>query len=247
MLSRLAPLGWLAFAACGTAPAPAAPPAPAAEVPAAAAAADDDAELACTLVLLRTGTPPQPLTDDARRAAFQGHFTNMQRLAEAGDLLLAGPFGKQRAPDLRGLFVLDTADPARARALAASDPAVAAGIFVAELHPLRTRCDLREQLRRDLAAQAAIVASGRTPAPGEGGRGYVLLTAANGAAAEAAFAGHERTLCFAWLDEGRALVFLDAKDCAEAQALLADVAPSVGEHRLDDWYGSGLLVDVNRR
>ena len=71
------------------------------------------------------------------KAVFDGHMKNIERLAEEGKLLVAGPFyGIEKVPgSWRGLFVLNTADTAEARLWVLSDPAVQAGVFRAELAP----------------------------------------------------------------------------------------------------------------
>lgn len=85
------------------------------------------------LVILKTG--PTPVADaDARKAMFAGHFANMERLAKAGQLALAGPFGKNDA-GWRGLFLLAVDDVEAARALAETDPVIVQGEMVAEYHP----------------------------------------------------------------------------------------------------------------
>ena len=80
-------------------------------------------------VLLKTG--PANITDpEERQALFAGHFANMGRLAEAGQLVLAGPFIEGEPK--RGLFILDVDSIEAAQALVQTDPAVAAGIFEPE-------------------------------------------------------------------------------------------------------------------
>ena len=71
------------------------------------------------------------------QAVFEGHMSNIERLADEEKLLVAGPFfGIDRVPgSWRGLFVLNTADTAEARAWVQSDPAVQAGVFRVELAP----------------------------------------------------------------------------------------------------------------
>ncbi len=146
--------------------------------------------------------------------------------------------------DPRGIFVLDTDGHERARQLAETDPGFRAGMFVFSFHTLSTEAALRAQLAAELAHLEEVERSGRTPAPGEGGRGYVLLTAASGAAAAQALASHPAVLMFARLDGERALVLLDAKDSADASRLLAPLADKLGAFQLDDWFGSGLLVGL---
>lgn len=84
------------------------------------------------LVVLKSG--PTPVAKGpARDAMFAGHFGNMERLAKAGRLALAGPF-MQDADGWRGLFVLAVDDVEQARALVATDPVIQSGEMVAEYH-----------------------------------------------------------------------------------------------------------------
>jgi uncharacterized protein YciI len=217
-------LSWLA--ACGASPSAPAAPAP----------------LECTLVLLKTGPRTEPMSAEERSKMFNGHFANIQRLARERHLLVAGPFGKTKSDAaLRGLFVLDTNDVARAKTLAESDPGFAAGVFQFEFHTLSTVAALRAQLDVELAAMDA------NAPPGANIRGYVLLTADDGASAFAALAGHASVLMAARLDGTKALVLLDAADIAAANALLAPMATKLGAFRLDEWSASKLLVDLPKR
>lgn len=85
------------------------------------------------LVILKTG--PKRVPDGPERdAMFKGHFANMKRLADAGQLALAGPFGKSEG-GWRGLFVLAVEDIDAAKALVATDPVIEQGEMVAEYHP----------------------------------------------------------------------------------------------------------------
>ena len=86
------------------------------------------------LVILKTGPRDSEITGDARAAAFEGHFANMRRMAEAGQLVTAGPLSPNER-QYRGLYIFAVATVAVAEALAASDPAVAAGIFAYEAFP----------------------------------------------------------------------------------------------------------------
>ena len=83
------------------------------------------------LVVLRTG-PHRVPDGPGRDAMFQGHFANMQRLADAGKLAVAGPFAGEK--DWRGLFVFAVEDIAEAEALVATDPVIVSGEMVAEYH-----------------------------------------------------------------------------------------------------------------
>lgn len=83
------------------------------------------------LVILKSSDTPVP-AGEARDAMFRGHFANMERLAGEGKLVLAGPL--DGVDGWRGLFVLAVDDLDEARALVATDPVVAQGEMVPELH-----------------------------------------------------------------------------------------------------------------
>jgi uncharacterized protein YciI len=61
------------------------------------------------------------------------HMANIQKMAAAGKLVIAGPFMDNG--DLRGLYVFRVASAEEAKALVESDPAVKAGRLRFELHP----------------------------------------------------------------------------------------------------------------
>lgn len=93
--------------------------------------ADDYGMRRYVLVILKTG--PTPLAAGPERdAMFRGHFANMQRLAEAGQLVLAGPL--DGVDGWRGLFVFAVKTIDEARALGATDPVLMQGEMVAEYH-----------------------------------------------------------------------------------------------------------------
>ena len=84
------------------------------------------------LVILRTGPKRMP-EGDARKAMFAGHFANVTRLADAGKLVLAGPFSED--PDgWRGLFLMAVDEIDEARRLTETDPVIREGEMVAEYH-----------------------------------------------------------------------------------------------------------------
>ncbi|KQV53385.1 hypothetical protein ASC95_11645 [Pelomonas sp. Root1217] len=84
-----------------------------------------------TFVLLKTGPKPMP-AGPARDEMFKGHFANMTRLAKEGLLVYAGPF--DGVDGWRGLFIFATSDMEVARKAVETDPVIASGEMVAELH-----------------------------------------------------------------------------------------------------------------
>lgn len=134
MAARL-PLLFFVFLALALLPAHAGQPAAAPGFDAALAekvGADDYGMRGYVLVILKTGPTPVP-EGEARKAMFAGHFANMNRLAEEGVLVLAGPFSDDPA-GWRGLFVLAVDNVEAARKLVATDPVIANGEMVAEYH-----------------------------------------------------------------------------------------------------------------
>ncbi len=61
------------------------------------------------------------------------HMANIERLAEEGKLIVAGPFLDDG--DIRGIYIFDVESIDEAEELTASDPAIQAGSLVMELHP----------------------------------------------------------------------------------------------------------------
>jgi uncharacterized protein YciI len=130
---RMIGLAFVCFAATfSSVPTHASDPAPAYD-PALAAAvgADEHGMRRYVLVILKSSSTPVPPGPE-RDEMFKGHFANMQRLADAGKLVLAGPL--DGVDGWRGLFVLAVEDIEEARALVATDPVVAQGEMVPELH-----------------------------------------------------------------------------------------------------------------
>lgn len=60
-------------------------------------------------------------------------MANINRMAEEGKLVTAGPFMDDG--ELRGIYIFNVATVEEAKALTETDPAVQAGRLVMELHP----------------------------------------------------------------------------------------------------------------
>lgn len=195
---------------------------------------------AYVLVVLRSG-PGLP-EGEALDRAVAGHFANMERLAEEGLLFAAGPLGEPRAaPDHRGLFWLDVPDAERALELAATDPAVQAGVFVVEAWPLRSAWDLPEALYRD---QEALLRDAFAM------RGYVLALAPDHARARRRLealvadgrAGVDARLAGERDGQGLFLLHTDAVDVA--RAWMTEIGAEGWE--LMPWWGTASLEQLPR-
>ena len=65
-----------------------------------------------------------------------GHMANIQRLADEGKLIVAGPFLDDK--DLRGIFIFDSESEVDVKALVETDPAIITGRLRYEIHPWMT-------------------------------------------------------------------------------------------------------------
>lgn len=95
--------------------------------------ADDYGMKMYVLVILKTGsnkTKEKVFID----SCFRGHLTNIQKLADSKQLIVAGPFGKNET-DFRGLFILNVKTVEEADKLLQTDPAIKTNLLKAELYP----------------------------------------------------------------------------------------------------------------
>jgi uncharacterized protein YciI len=94
--------------------------------------ADDYGMKKYVMAFLKTG--PVEIKDSVqRREMLMAHLKNIQRLANAGKLIVAGPFMDDQK--IEGIFIFNVESVDEARELTASDPAVKAGALEMELHP----------------------------------------------------------------------------------------------------------------
>jgi len=121
--------GWLALSAGACAPKPAAGYDP---EYARRLGADDYGMRKYVVALLKAGPNRGQSKAEAQRLQ-RAHLDNIHRLAEAGKLVLAGPFTD--GGELRGIYIFNVPSLKEAQALTATDPAVKAGRLVMELHP----------------------------------------------------------------------------------------------------------------
>lgn len=81
------------------------------------------------MCFLKTG--PLKVDDKAKQAELmKGHFGMINRLAEAGKLIIAGPF--MDGGDYRGIYVFDVKTIDEAKALTETDPSIKEGYFKVE-------------------------------------------------------------------------------------------------------------------
>lgn len=125
----------LASAACASSSRPAAAPTPATGYDAAMAerlGADERGMRSYVVAFLVPG-PNRDQSPDEAKALLTAHLANIERMADEGSLVLAGPF-LDDGP-YAGIYVFAVATVEEAAALTATDPAVKAGRFAMELHP----------------------------------------------------------------------------------------------------------------
>lgn len=82
------------------------------------------------LVILKTGTTSISDKNEIDKI-FEGHMSNIGRLAKEGKLSLAGPFRKNEKT-YRGLYIFNVETTEEAKIITATDPAVQSGLLVAE-------------------------------------------------------------------------------------------------------------------
>jgi uncharacterized protein YciI len=82
------------------------------------------------MVFLKTG-PTTNLSKAQTDSLFGGHMQNINRLADAGKLTVAGPFFKN--DKYRGIFILNVPTLEEAQSLVATDPAVKARLLDTEM------------------------------------------------------------------------------------------------------------------
>lgn len=94
--------------------------------------ADDYGMKQYVLAILKRG--PNREQDSVRRAELQRlHMANIDRMAQEGKLVLAGPF--LNSGDMRGIYIFNVTTVEEAKALTETDPLIKSGGLVMELHP----------------------------------------------------------------------------------------------------------------
>lgn len=101
--------------------------------------------------ILKTGSNTTA-TPEEKKKYFDGHMANINKLAEEGKLVVAGPFMKNDR-NYRGIFIFNCTTIEEAQKLVETDPAVQAKIFEVELTPWYSSAALMEvsKLQNQLA------------------------------------------------------------------------------------------------
>jgi uncharacterized protein len=93
--------------------------------------ADDYGMKTYVMAFLLAGDRIGEYTQEERVEIQKGHMANINKLAEMGKLILAGPF--TNGGEKRGIFVFDVPTKTEAEELTNTDPAVQAGVLKMEL------------------------------------------------------------------------------------------------------------------
>ena len=188
---------------------------------------------------------PERLGREEMAEAMQGHFANMTRMAEAGDLLIAGPLADPRIDEIyRGIFVFSTAEADKASALVATDPSVKAGVFKPEMYTIRCDEPLNELLRLEKEYEQRRLADPEIPDEWAG-RMFVLAIGP----ADAVFEQSDAVLIDATMDridddsdEVRQLLWLDAMNVEQARTKFK--AADLDDWSFYGWYGSPCVAEL---
>jgi uncharacterized protein YciI len=95
--------------------------------------------------LLKTGTNITASKEETQKL-FEGHMSNINKLAKEGKLVVAGPFMKNDR-NYRGIYIFNVETIPEAEALVATDPAIQAKLLEAELTPWYATAALQETLK----------------------------------------------------------------------------------------------------
>lgn len=107
--------------------------------------ADDYGMKNYVLVMLKTGSA-EVTEKTIRDSLFAGHFANINRLAEEGKLVVAGPLAKNDRT-YRGLFILNAGTFEEAAEMLVGDPAIVARLFEPEYYKWYGSAALSEYLK----------------------------------------------------------------------------------------------------
>ena len=196
-------------------------------------------------VFIRTG-PTTGLTPEEEQTAFAGHFSNMTRMAEEGQLLIAGPLGAPKSqPDHRGIFVFDTESLQTGTEWAHTDPTTKLGVFVLDCYTFTTDAPLTDLPELDRQEEAERLADPDIPDAWEG-RMYMMATAPYSEELHKVCANTDGVLITGRLHKAgkdggdKVLVWLDT----QAESDTADILPTPDAWTIHGWYGSKMVAEM---
>jgi len=85
------------------------------------------------MAILKKGPKWADTKEADRSSIFKQHLGNVIAMLDSGKAVIAGPFGDHT--DLAGIFILRAKSTEEGKAWVDEDPAVKAGLLVAEMHP----------------------------------------------------------------------------------------------------------------
>jgi uncharacterized protein YciI len=205
------------------------------------------------LVYLVSGPNSGKGSPETRKSMFAGHMANITALATEGKLFVAGPFDAPSDRTWRGIFVVRATTAEEATQIAASDPGIIAGEFVAVCHPMHAPEWLRElpEFDRRMTANTAANTGSNTAAdpaqPPKNIRRYVMVTAESAERAGRAIDAslwRDRVVWSGTLTDTKQGVFvLNTEKPDEFIAAQLDLGPC----KVDGWWSSTWLADLSAK
>ena len=107
--------------------------------------ADDRGMKKYVFCLLKTGSNTTATKEETQKL-FEGHMSNISRLAKEGKLVVAGPFMKN-VRNYRGIYIFNASSIVEAKEFVATDPAVQSNLLEAELTLWYGTAALQETLK----------------------------------------------------------------------------------------------------
>ena len=107
--------------------------------------ADDRGMKKYVFCLLKTGSNTTATKEETQKL-FEGHMSNISRLAKEGKLVVAGPFMKNER-NYRGIYIFNASSIEEAKEFVATDPAMQSNLLEAELTLWYGTAALQETLK----------------------------------------------------------------------------------------------------
>jgi uncharacterized protein YciI len=85
------------------------------------------------MAVMKKGPKWETTKEQERKSILEQHIGSVRSLLSSGQAIVAGPFADDT--DLAGIFILRSESTAEAKSWVDADPAVKAGLMVAEMHP----------------------------------------------------------------------------------------------------------------